>query len=886
MGGAPALSSTIHFALPDGLFVRIQAVAGHTFRVRAGYSPDFPEPPLVRYGFISESGGGAACEAEQLGHRVLLKTRQAMLDVDKLDGTLVLSRADGTLLTSSAAPPRCGTADGYEVGLRMTEEEKFYGLGDTVKDRTQLRGLRCDIRQLNDASRVPVPFLMSSRGWAILVNTTRPHTIDIGCSISDRLSFGGQESEYDYYLIAGEGCDTLLDRFTNLTGRPAVLPIWAYGLTFISNQYATARDVIEDGLNFRREGIPCDMIGLEPGWMGTMRDYSTGKTWHPERFAVPSWDPKGPRTFMGALQRMGFKLSLWLCCNYDAAFEEDRHIVATTGTRPEVGIRPETAMETEASSPPPGAEEIWYGHLEKFVEQGVSAFKLEGYAYENYPDKQWANGMSAEETHHLYHLLLCRQMHRGYSGQTGRRAMIYSMKGYTGVQKYAATWTGYQYVNLIELLNQNMSGNVNALTDMEVHAPAGIHFGFLQTLSQVNSWAYWQHPSLLDPGLLQMFRAYAKLRYRMIPYLYSAAHAAARTGMPVMRAMRLMFPDDPRSDGLLEQYMLGDALLVGLTENVYLPAGVWIDYWTGERHTGPQELACRVPSHAGGPLFIRAGAIIPVWPEMSHLGQGSPELIGLQVYPQGSNEYTLYEDDGITYDYLEHKVAVTKIGFRSEGSRLAIRIEPRCGQYAGMPEKRMYELSIHADAEPSELLLNGAPLALHPDDAGDSRMTDSWQFDRASSLIRLTVQEDPGKQHPVRIEVGYDSDDIGRPMAKRTAGLPPSPKASSTNKLIRQVIAQVDEGLDRELTLHLVAERLHVNSSHLSRLFKREMGIPFSAYVLDKKMERAKQMLLAEHKIGDVADSLGFTDSSHFIRVFRKYWGMTPGKLKAPGPAR
>ncbi|MDF2718658.1 MAG: hypothetical protein K0R28_5583, partial [Paenibacillus sp.] len=485
------MSSTILFALPDGLFVRIQAVAEHTFRLRADYSPDFPEPPLVRYGVISESGGGAACEAERLGHRVLLKTRQAILDIDDRDGTFVLSLADGTLLTGSAAPPRCGTADGYEVGLRMTEEEKFYGLGDTVKDRTQLRGLRCDIRLLKDACRVPVPFLMSSRGWALLVNTTRPHTIDIGRAISDRLSFGGRESGYDYYLIAGEGCDSLLDRFTDLTGKPAVLPIWAYGLTFISNQYATARDVIEDGLNFRREGIPCDMIGLEPGWMETMRDYSTGKAWHPERFAVPSWDPKGPRTFMGALQRMGFNLSLWLCCNYDAAFEEDRLMSAAT----------ETPLE---------ADEIWYTHLEKFVEQGVSAFKLEGYAYENHPDKQWANGMSAEEMHHLYHLLLCKQMHRGYSGQTSRRAMIYSMKGYTGVQRYAATWTGYQYVNLIELLNQNLSGNVNALTDMEVHAPAGIHFGFLQTLSQVNSWAYWQHPSLLDPGLLQMFRTYAK----------------------------------------------------------------------------------------------------------------------------------------------------------------------------------------------------------------------------------------------------------------------------------------------------------------------------------------------------------------------------------------
>ncbi|GAA3411333.1 TIM-barrel domain-containing protein [Paenibacillus hodogayensis] len=860
------MSPTLSFTLANGLFVRIQAVAEHTFRIRASKSPDFPESPLVRYGILSASEEPAGCRIEEFDCHARIRSEHASLDIDMRDGTFVLSRPDGTILTASAAPPRSGPDDGFEAQFRLTEAEKWYGLGDKAKDRIQIRGLRAAMRTAKDGFRVPIPFMMSSRGWALLVNSTRPHTVDIGHTVHDRLTFGGSEGTLDYYVIAGESLGTLLDRYTGLSGRPALLPLWAYGLTFIANQYATARDVIEDGLNFRRGDIPCDMIGLEPGWMATMRDYSTNKQWHPERFAIPSWNPKGPRTFMGALDRMGFKLSLWLCCNHDVSRQEERRLAGRTAADPE-------------------ASEDWYTHLEKFVEQGAAAFKLEAFPFEDRPELEWANGMSTDEMHHLYNLLLCKQIFGGYVEQTGRRPLVYCAKGYAGIQQYAVTWTGYQYVNLIELLNQNMSGNINALTDMEVHAPSGIHFGFLQTLAQVNSWAYWQHPTLLDPDLMQMFRMYAKLRYRLIPYLYSAAHTAARTGLPVMRAMTLMFPDDPRSDGLLEQYMLGDAFLVGLADRIYLPEGQWIDYWTGMRYAGPLELSSPVPAHAGGYLFVRDGSIIPVWPEVSHVGSALPERIGIELYPRASNAYALYEDDGVTYEYRKHKFSQTSISFATEEERLVIRLGPRVGEFTGMPEKRTYALSVHAESEPFALLVNGVPLSrlCHDADRAGTE-ADGWEFDRDSSVIRLCVAEDPGKGQ-VRIEIDFAADgDKAAASGKERRGTNQRRfiRPTSDNPLIRQVLNQLDESLDQELTLNVIAERLHVNSSHLSRLFKRETGFSFSAYVLDLKMDQAAQLLIAKRKIGDIAEWLGFTDASHFVRVFRKYWGVTPGKWSAP----
>nr|WP_193556135.1 TIM-barrel domain-containing protein [Paenibacillus ginsengarvi] len=938
---------------------------------------DFPEPALNRYGILPSPETAAAYSALDESVFLTLHSELAALQIDKRDGTIALLRPDGQPLLQHAASPMLSSADGYSMQFVLSDDEKLYGLGDETRSRIQKRGHIAYMHAEPQHAYVPVPFLMSSRGWGLLVNTTWRQCIDIGGSVSDLLHIRCDGGEPDFYLFAGEPYAQLLNRYTDIAGKPALLPLWAYGLTFSCNQQANARDVVEDALNFRRAGIPCDTLGLEPGWMETYYDHSKEKKWHPERFSIPAWASKGPRTFFGALDRIGFKLSLWLCCNYDLS----RH---------------EELLLTGQAASEEGREEAWYTHLAKFVEQGVSAFKLDGgHRPIAEPEREWANGMSPAEIHNLYHLLLVKQMHLGFKQQTGRRAMIYAMSGYTGIQQYAATWAGTSgggAESLVSMLNHGLSGHIHTTCDMDIHSAEGIHFGFLQPWSHLNNFAYWQHPCLLNPELLQLFRSYAKLRYSLIPYLYSAAHTAVRTGMPILRAMPLCFPNDARSDELFHQYMLGDSLLVAaFGETVYLPAGTWIDYWTSERHTGPKELRYTVPKQAGGPLFVRAGAIIPVWPEVECVGTVLPDNIGVHLYPCASGEFTLYEDDGITYRYLEGELSETKLSIHAGEESFTVQIEPRSGRFEGMPQNRGYRLYVHLEGKPYKLSVNGQPLKewnLRPD---GEHVPGGWYFDPELRQVHLFAQEDESKQAPLRIDVLFDaterrsftadgkvagsraadsksiwsvwerelevglvSGDLSRlhdsldsiwqnrlelgwntnevkeyllyvsgtliriaerngwrmkdvagddynelihlPLLTLSEGtlsllrrvlqkfadqfrVGPAP---AKNPLIRQVTALIEQSPAHDIPLQTVAELLHVNSSHLSRTFRKELGMPFSAYVLEKKMQRAKRLLLEGERIIEVSAALGYKDPSHFIRVFRTYWGITPGELIAP----
>jgi len=392
-------------------------------------------------------------------------------------------------------------------------------------------------------------------------------------------------------------------------------------------------------------------------------------------------------------------------------------------------------------------EEPWFEHLKKFVDYGVGAFKMDGALQVNeHPDRKWANGMDDEEMHNLYPTLLNKQMSQGFREHTGKRPMIYSSGGYTGIQQYSATWagdTGGGPKTLVSMLNHGLSGHAHASCDMDVFTPAGIHFGFLQPWSQVCSWAYWRHPWLLGDELLPIFKFYARLRYRLLPYIYSMAHVAARTGLPIMRAMPLAFPDCARADELSNQYLFGDWFLTGaFTDGIDLPAGTWIDYWTGAAHQGPVEVTCDIPEGRGGPLFVRAGAIIPEWPEMAYVGQKPVDALGLHVYPHGDSSFNLYEDDGETHQYLEGDVAATAINCSLGNGELELAIEARRGAYQGMPETRSFDVHLHVNSAPDQVAVGGESL---------KRGTAGWHFDGDAGTVGLRVCEDPDRTRPAVI---------------------------------------------------------------------------------------------------------------------------------------
>ncbi len=730
----PLTKRNVVLTLEGGSFVRVDVLGQRLFRVRYSKTKQWTESALNRYGIFPSVYPEVAFQQTEANGLYTIVTPQAKLTVARKDGALSLLAADGKPLTQQAAPVY-QTNGGYDLRFSLTKEERLYGLGDVSRENVMRRGGAYQFWVLNVTSYIPIPMVLSNRGWGLLMNTTWRNTIDVGKSDPDRMICTAARSDLDYYLFCAADYRGLLDVYTSFTGRPALLPVWGYGLTYVCNENIDAFNMMNEAVAFRRERIPCDVIGLEPGWMSKHYDFTTAKAWHPQRFPIPYWAPKGPHTFFGALARKGFKLSLWLCCDYDLGVYEEQLLAGakaggagakTTAKASAVNVqegfiderlsKPGNAKKKSAAKPAePEPLEPWFQHLKKFVDQGASAFKLDGSAQViEHPKRKWGNGMTDEEMHNLYPVIYAKQMARGFEEHTKRRAMVYSAGGYAGVQQFVATWagdTGGGPRPLASMLNLAFSGHSNHSCDMMVTDVEGIHFGFLQTWAQQNNWDYWYQPWYLEDVHTAAYRQYSQLRYKLLPYLYSTAAEAALTGYPVMRAMPMAYPEDPAWDAAQSQYMLGDFLLISaFSKEVRLPPGEWIDFWSGKRTRGPATLPVEVTPTRGGALLVKSGAILPTWPPCDHLDKGWSPEVGLLVYPAARSSFTLYEDDGQSLAYRKGQFTRTLLTCETVGKTVKLTVGAREGSFAGMPAARDFTAAVHLPAQPQSVKLDGLPL--------------------------------------------------------------------------------------------------------------------------------------------------------------------------------
>ncbi len=629
----------------------------------------------------------------------------------------------------------------FGAAFQVGPDESFYGLGAASSERIQHRGhayrLWAEYKGMNgydpkvarfEQTEGPCPFLMSSAGWAVYVNTPSLHFFDVASRKTDEVFFWGPKGELDFFLfVSDRSLAGLIDQYTRLTGRPRLLPIWGYGLSYVGNIVQNQHESLQDALQFRQHGIPGDIFGLEPQWMKKFYDFSHDKEWDNHgRFYVPEWMGK-EGTMIGALEKMGFKLSLWLCVDDDLTIEEERQIAARHGN-----------LDSFPADLPDG----WFEHLKKFVNQGVAAFKVDPSRIINtHFDRAYFNKCSDLEMHNLTQTLIQKQMQQGFEAHTNRRAMVHYCGSYTGVQQFGATTMGDNGGGpqaLSWMLGLGLNGHMNTSCDMWPGDAAGIHFGFLMPWSQHNNWATCQQPWYLGKDGLETYRAYAKLRYALLPYFYSTAYQGSQTGMPMLRAMPLIYPSDPECNNLTKQYMLGDWLLSAVyTDEFYLPAGQWTDYWTGEVYTGPKKIKMQCRANTGGALLVKAGAILPMWPGVDHADGYQPETILLDIYPAGRSEWKLYEDDGVSLEYRKGQFAHTAIACEETEHQVKLQIEPREGSYTGMPKSRSYELAFHV-SRPASITLNGEVLQ------------EAIRYDADKSLLRITAKE-PVDRQPLRV---------------------------------------------------------------------------------------------------------------------------------------
>lgn len=728
-GQAIAKNNIVEHEFNKNSRIRIEMVSSNIVHISiVPQGKEFQNTGLNRYGFITQpkeqdfkpklSGGGQVFSA---------KTTDLAVKINYATGNIHITNADGTkiLLNQSVAIFDGGIA---EADFNADKDEDWIGFGDQSRTHLYHRGYTadCDVRY-KTSTYIPVPYFMSTKGVGVLVNTTYHTIFDMCKTKPDTYNWKNESGTIDYYVIVGQDFKQLLNSYTELTGRPRLPPQWAFGLWFICRDLADDNEAVTDAYNFRNEKIPCDVIGLEPGWMEKRYDYSVKKQWNPIRFPHLYWfSDTRPPSFVVPLKKMGFKLELWLCNNYDLSYEAERK----SGKNPELASL--TNLNKKNATPPEFEDEHlgghvyadtvtiidqpWFKHLEKFVDQGVDFFKQDAAVQmEFHPDRLWGNGMKDKEMHNLYPILYSQQMYDGFKAKTNRRPAALTPAGWTGFQAFSATWTGDTGGELSTLggvLNTSIVGGSWSTVDMEVSTKEGIHYGYLLPFSEICSWAYFKMPWVQGDELKSIHRDYAELRSRLFPYIYSSAKIATKTGLPLLEPLTIAYPEDKNCRENLHQYLLGPNLMVGIyKKDMYFPVGRWKDYWTGDIVEGSQQKTISWPDNKGGALYVGAGGIIPMGQVMQYRGEKPMEEITLYAFPdQKESSFDLYEDDGISFDYEKGQFATTHITTKKTVNISMLEIGKTAGSFEGMVKNRTWTVILNMATSPVSVTMDGTLL--------------------------------------------------------------------------------------------------------------------------------------------------------------------------------
>jgi alpha-D-xyloside xylohydrolase len=629
--------------------------------------------------------------------------RLAVLDSDGRE-LFAQQRLDRAMLGWAAYPMGFSSdAQGrpaYHETFRLQPDEHLYGLGEQYGPLDK-RGQRIvswnrDVSGLTGSALTyfNVPFFLSSRGYGIFVNHSSPITYELGWPGLDTASFRAEDPYLDYFLIYGPGPKDILARYSQLTGRAPLPPLWSFGTWMSRCIYYTRPEVEEVVSRLRELEIPCDVIVLDSSWLKHRRRYGTPGcdfAWNHEDFPDPAGMIKG-------WAERGMKVCLWenpYIWKGTALYEEgERHgyLLCT----------PDGNVAAPRDNPPSGIPDLtnprayrwWQAQHRPLLRMGVATFKTD-YAESVPEDAVFANGQSGREMHNAFPLLYNRASFEVTVQERGE-SVVWGRSGYAGSQRYPLNWVGdspMSFEGMAAALRAGLSLSLSGIPFWShdiggFWTPAGpgaltptlyirwAQFGLLSSHARFHGigprepWAHGEQA-------VAIVREFARLRYRLLPYLWSLAREASEAGVPVVRPMWLEFPEDPVVSGLDRQYMLGPSLLVAPVFNdegrcrVYLPAGRWHDFWTNQPTLGPTHLDLNVPLERM-PLFVRDDSIIPLAPAMDYVGERPWEPLRLDVRVS-SRARTVFADPTQTVT-ADARVAGGRLTLALDGPQKAFEI--------------------------------------------------------------------------------------------------------------------------------------------------------------------------------------------------------------------
>ncbi len=613
--------------------------------------------------------------------------------------------------------PQRGTAfsptGASRVWKRLRDDEQVYGLGEKNgplnKRGWKLGGYSLTMWNSDtfgyDASTDPlyvsVPFYLVLRNGVahgVFLDNTWRSNVDVGHQTEGALAFGAEGGPLDYYFIYGPEPKKVIERYTALTGRMPLPPLWALGYHQCRYSYYPEARVRFIADNFRQRRIPADVIWLDIHYQDRYRPF----TWDPKRFPDP------PR-LIAELRKEGFRTVTIVdphppkvagYAPYESGLAGDHFVKNPDGSIYEAPVWPSKAEDGDAPdwSKPPGTRSVfpdfsrpatraWWGSLYAgLLGAGVAGIwnDMNEPAIFDTPtgtmpldvrhDNEGAP-TDHREIHNVYGMLMSRATYEGLRRlEPDERPFVLSRASFAGGQRYTALWPGDNVsdwtalrASIPTLLGMGLSGFPFVGADIGgfAEAPtaelytrwlqAGVFYPFMRTHTAFGTPD--QEPWSYGADYEEVNRRAIELRYRLLPHIYSVMHDSSESGLPAMRPLLLEYPDDGATYGMDDQFLFGSDLLVapvlraGATQRgVYLPRGDWYDYWTGERYAGGRGISVPV-TLASIPLFVRGGAFVFSQPVVQNTGEMPGQPLEVTLFPGGSSERWLYEDAGNGFDY-------------------------------------------------------------------------------------------------------------------------------------------------------------------------------------------------------------------------------------------
>lgn len=758
--------------------LRIEFCTSEMLRIRTSWSGEFESPE--QYMVVKYEWPEVTYEVIESEVSFIFVTDKIKLIVYKSPFSLSIFNLQGELISQGLGHQKVGNQVNSNKVLQP--DEHFFGFGERM-DHLDRTGKEVDLNvgrgearphligayNVLEANYSPVPFFMSTRGYGVFLhNSYRTHW-DMGATSPDVYSFSAEGGELDYYFIYGPDFGSILDSYTDVTGKSPLMNRFAFGLhvgtysggTWGHEAMTSTQYVVALAKKFRALGIPLDILHLDSTWRIFGKNGGKGATSFEWRETFNNPEAMFDSLYDLDLNMVGLHLR--------PRFDNGIKLNLLDQAREKGFVYPEQGNPGEfVNFFDEAAVDWWWENGVKLVaDQGAMFLKTdEGSAFgrmANESDKVGPQGAEVQKLHNIFPLAYAKAPYEKFQEYNDLRGMNHTREGYAGIQRYPFIFAGdwpseWQYFEPVIKagLNIGLSGVgywAHCMGGFEHDADPELYIRWTQfgLLGPVAHLFGMDHPSYKEPWnygeeAQQIFKSYDSLRYSLIPYLYTTGWEMYQTGMPLMRALVIDNQEDVNTYNITDEYLLGGSILVcpvttkgAKSRSLYLPKGKWYNHWDGKVYEGGRDVHVVTPLDQL-PIFYKAGSIIPSQFPVQFIDEKPLDKVILDIYPDPNANYDLYDDDGRSLKYQIGEYTVTHINFIKSDHGSQLRIEEIQTGYV-LPV-RTYVVRLRVDSSPEKIrILLGKK---------SSKTIDNWTYN--DGLLTFEVRKEFDKKLVIDIK--------------------------------------------------------------------------------------------------------------------------------------